>query len=390
MSCASEKIKCLCVKVSCRLRPVQPNTIFDYFFVLPAPRITLRRLPYKLSPLPSLAPPRFNCIIWLAVTTSLAATQNLSPSLALFLPRLQRGVSMETRQRQRSVSEQKVHPGGEGGSAQILQQTGCEWNEYRSHFKGGLLSLHSFEKYTYMFVFSLINWGKIYVVFLHWDYIFLFTYEFTHFEGSLHHVSPCTCCMPETWICSVVHNLPSVISFFPSFFTKARDPKAVMKIETLNATFQPAKIGNPCGLQITYLKDNSTRNIFVYHSDAKVSTVHCLSRLLFKKSNGRIKAFPHHSGLAVASVVPELPVPLGTATSLEHCMLSVLNTLRGEICFNNSLVFRGFAIARAAMLNILGVVFFFLFVKRKGGTFAQFNSQMMSKYPEHYHNLLCF
>ncbi|KAK9530740.1 hypothetical protein VZT92_012226 [Zoarces viviparus] len=25
----------------------------------------------------------------------------------------------------------------------------------------------------------------------------------------------------------------------------------------------------PCGLQITYLKDNSTRNIFVYHSDAK-------------------------------------------------------------------------------------------------------------------------
>ncbi|KAM9773735.1 arf-GAP with dual PH domain-containing protein 1 isoform 4-T4 [Syngnathus typhle] len=55
------------------------------------------------------------------------------------------------------------------------------------------------------------------------------------------------------------------------YFNKqdARDPKAIMKIETLNATFQPAKIGNPCGLQITYLKDNSTRNIFVYHSDAK-------------------------------------------------------------------------------------------------------------------------
>uniref|UniRef100_A0A8C6MA46 ArfGAP with dual PH domains 1 n=1 Tax=Nothobranchius furzeri TaxID=105023 RepID=A0A8C6MA46_NOTFU len=55
------------------------------------------------------------------------------------------------------------------------------------------------------------------------------------------------------------------------YFNKqdARDPKAVIKIETLNATFQPAKIGNPCGLQITYLKDNSTRNIFVYHSDAK-------------------------------------------------------------------------------------------------------------------------
>ncbi|MEQ2285361.1 Arf-GAP with dual PH domain-containing protein 1, partial [Ameca splendens] len=58
------------------------------------------------------------------------------------------------------------------------------------------------------------------------------------------------------------------------YFNKqdARDPKALMKIETLNATFQPAKIGNPCGLQITYLKDNSTRNIFVYHSDAKVQS----------------------------------------------------------------------------------------------------------------------
>lgn len=43
-----------------------------------------------------------------------------------------------------------------------------------------------------------------------------------------------------------------------------------MKIEHLNATFQPAKIGHPHGLQITYLKDNSTRNIFVYHEDGKV------------------------------------------------------------------------------------------------------------------------
>lgn len=52
---------------------------------------------------------------------------------------------------------------------------------------------------------------------------------------------------------------------------QAREPKAVMKINTLNATFQPTKIGNAHGLQITYLKDNSTRNIFVYHEDGKVS-----------------------------------------------------------------------------------------------------------------------
>ncbi|KAJ8251486.1 hypothetical protein GJAV_G00221880 [Gymnothorax javanicus] len=55
------------------------------------------------------------------------------------------------------------------------------------------------------------------------------------------------------------------------YFNKhdAREPKAIMKIHTLNATFQPAKIGHPNGLQITYLKDNSTRNIFVYHEDGK-------------------------------------------------------------------------------------------------------------------------
>ena len=54
------------------------------------------------------------------------------------------------------------------------------------------------------------------------------------------------------------------------FCFQAKEPKAVMKIEHLNATFQPAKIGHPHGLQITYLKDNSTRNIFVYHEDGKV------------------------------------------------------------------------------------------------------------------------
>uniref|UniRef100_A0A672M6N3 PH domain-containing protein n=1 Tax=Sinocyclocheilus grahami TaxID=75366 RepID=A0A672M6N3_SINGR len=55
------------------------------------------------------------------------------------------------------------------------------------------------------------------------------------------------------------------------YFNKqdAKEPKAIMRIQTLNATFQPAKIGNPCGLQITYLRDNSTRNIFVYHEDSK-------------------------------------------------------------------------------------------------------------------------
>ena len=36
---------------------------------------------------------------------------------------------METRKRQRSVSQPKVHPVREGGSAEVLQQAGCESND---------------------------------------------------------------------------------------------------------------------------------------------------------------------------------------------------------------------------------------------------------------------
>ena len=129
---------------------------------------------------------------------------------------------METRKRQRSVSQPKVHPVGEGGSAKILQQAGCKRDDTA-------------------------------------DFKRVFTDAHFHFGKSL----------PYSEI--LRHETVSFL-WFVHFSPKARDPKAVMKIETLNATFQPAKIGNPCGLQITYLKDNSTRNIFVYHSDAKV---HC-------------------------------------------------------------------------------------------------------------------
>lgn len=88
------------------------------------------------------------------------------------------------------------------------------------------------------------------------------------------------------------------------YFNKqdAREPKAMMKIETLNATFQPAKIGNPCGLQITYLKDNSTRNIFVYHSDAK-ETVDWFNAIRAARFHYLQVAFP---GASDEELVPKL------------------------------------------------------------------------------------
>lgn len=63
-------------------------------------------------------------------------------------------------------------------------------------------------------------------------------------------------------------------------FLQAKEPKAVIKVDTINATFQPEKIGHPNGLQITYLRDYSTRNIFVYHENGKVLYCTCVSMFI--------------------------------------------------------------------------------------------------------------
>ncbi|KAG5832904.1 hypothetical protein ANANG_G00296150 [Anguilla anguilla] len=51
--------------------------------------------------------------------------------------------------------------------------------------------------------------------------------------------------------------------------SQTKGPKAVIAVKTLNATFQPEKIGHPHGLQLTYLCEDHTRNLFVYHEDAQ-------------------------------------------------------------------------------------------------------------------------
>eukprot|EP00073_Rattus_norvegicus_P051356 XP_017453740.1 PREDICTED: arf-GAP with dual PH domain-containing protein 1 isoform X1 [Rattus norvegicus] len=88
------------------------------------------------------------------------------------------------------------------------------------------------------------------------------------------------------------------------YFNKndAKEPKAVMKIEHLNATFQPAKIGHPHGLQVTYLKDNSTRNIFIYHEDGK-EIVDWFNALRAARFHYLQVAFP---GASDADLVPKL------------------------------------------------------------------------------------
>ncbi|XP_054991892.1 arf-GAP with dual PH domain-containing protein 1 isoform X1 [Sorex araneus] len=82
----------------------------------------------------------------------------------------------------------------------------------------------------------------------------------------------------------------------------AKEPKASMKVEHLNATFQPAKIGHPHGLQVTYLKDNSTRNVFVYHEDGK-EMVDWFNALRAARFHYLQVAFP---GASDADLVPKL------------------------------------------------------------------------------------
>lgn len=41
----------------------------------------------------------------------------------------------------------------------------------------------------------------------------------------------------------------------------------MVRLSELNIAFAPEKTGNPNSLQLTYLKDGTTRHIYVYHDD---------------------------------------------------------------------------------------------------------------------------
>lgn len=49
----------------------------------------------------------------------------------------------------------------------------------------------------------------------------------------------------------------------------------------LNAVFQPEKIGHAHGLQISYLQDERTRNLFVYHEKGQVKSITTTYNFLF-------------------------------------------------------------------------------------------------------------
>ncbi|CAG9561033.1 unnamed protein product [Danaus chrysippus] len=49
-----------------------------------------------------------------------------------------------------------------------------------------------------------------------------------------------------------------------------REPKGVLKLSELNVSFAPDKIGHRNSMQLTFMKDGSTRHIYVYHEDPEV------------------------------------------------------------------------------------------------------------------------
>ncbi|XP_055920081.1 arf-GAP with dual PH domain-containing protein 1-like [Eupeodes corollae] len=51
---------------------------------------------------------------------------------------------------------------------------------------------------------------------------------------------------------------------------ESKDPKAVLRISELNVAFAPRKTGHQNSLQFTYMKDGSTRHIYVYHDEPEV------------------------------------------------------------------------------------------------------------------------
>lgn len=48
---------------------------------------------------------------------------------------------------------------------------------------------------------------------------------------------------------------------------ESREPKAILRLSELNVAFAPQKIEHSNSMQLTYMKDGSTRHIYVYHDD---------------------------------------------------------------------------------------------------------------------------
>ncbi|GIY88530.1 arf-GAP with dual PH domain-containing protein 1 [Caerostris extrusa] len=78
-----------------------------------------------------------------------------------------------------------------------------------------------------------------------------------------------------------------------------KEPKAKIEISKLNMTFCPKKVGNPNGAQLTYVRDGSTRNIFIYSSSGS-AIVDWYMAIRSIKLNKLLIAYPGTSELELS------------------------------------------------------------------------------------------
>lgn len=69
------------------------------------------------------------------------------------------------------------------------------------------------------------------------------------------------------------------------YLSQAARPKLTIPVDELACTFVPDKIGQPNGMQIIFEVNGSTRSIFVYSDDGRVSMLRFLSVFEFKVEN---------------------------------------------------------------------------------------------------------
>jgi len=51
---------------------------------------------------------------------------------------------------------------------------------------------------------------------------------------------------------------------------QSKDAKACLRLDSINITVVPDKVGNPNGMQINFEHDNQIRNLFVYAETPQV------------------------------------------------------------------------------------------------------------------------
>lgn len=63
---------------------------------------------------------------------------------------------------------------------------------------------------------------------------------------------------------------PLYLLFLRYHVREDKEPKGVLKLSELNVAFAPPKVGHMNSMQLTFMKDGSTRHIYVYHEEPEV------------------------------------------------------------------------------------------------------------------------